>query len=171
MPVLMMLRRFSPAISVIAALLLVLLGPDWPERKTDLRCGDDLEVRRSFQDMDACAREMDQGCACMARQSWIAPTWYVILVPGVLIASLLMRSRGVGRATGIAFGVAAFAAFLLPWPIMLMYFAGLPIPAFFQNVVFVWPQRVFFVLYIGGERGGPLLPWRWAYLFPVGCCL
>src|SRR6185436_7606440 len=119
MPVLMMLRRFSPAISVIAALLLVLLGPDWPERKTDLRCGDDLEVRRSFQDMDACAREMDQGCACMARQSWIAP--------------LLMRSRGVGRATGIAFGVAAFAAFLLPWPIMLMYFAGLPIPAFFQN--------------------------------------
>jgi len=166
----MTLKHIGPIACVLTATLFVAFGPDWPPRATDLRCGSSSRVAQVYPDMDACAREMEaqpEHCYCSVpdRGFLTGPLWYGLLVPAFLIAAIWMTNKDTGRAMAAAFGAVFVAAYVLPLSISLLYLAGFRIPPFLQNVLFVWPQWVFFIFY---SSRGPVLPWQWAYLAPIG---
>src|SRR5688572_3639590 len=89
-----------------------------------------MNVREVLTDMDACTvamgRAADAGahCFCSVRQTWIAPAYYLGLLPLVLIAAVWFWNRPTARGMA-AVAVVLGTVLLVPWPIMALYGLGL----------------------------------------------
>src|SRR5688500_13001841 len=116
-----------PFLALVAAL--VMIGPDWPSRTTELLCGNDFKVLGVFADMDTCLGSIAQGCSCSVRENWFAWIYYLLLVPGGFVAAVLMTSRAIGRAVATVLTLVA-VVLLLPWPVAMLYGAGVNLPGF-----------------------------------------
>lgn len=159
---------------LLAVLLgLVILGPDWPARATELVCGESVErmdVREVLVDMDACtvamgrAAEAGTHCFCSVRQTWLAPLYYLGLVPLVSISAVWFWSRPTARGMA-AVAVVLGVVLLVPWPIMALYGVGVSIPRFFQSMAVFWPQLVFFgPALFRADSPGLVVPHEWSYI-------
>jgi hypothetical protein len=152
---------------------LVLLGPDWPAGTTELVCGesvDQISVREVLADMEACTVAMglaaDAGtrCFCSVRQTWIAPAYYLGLVPLVFISAVWFwngpTARGIA-AVAVIIGIVLLA----PWPITALYGVGVRIPTFFQTVAVFWPQLMFFgPSLFRADSSVLVVPHEWSYI-------
>ena len=163
-------------IPVAVLLGLVILGPDWPARATQLVCGESAErmnVREVLVDMDACTvamgRAADSGthCFCSVRQTWLAPLYYLGLMPLVFISAVWFRSRPTARGM-VAVAVVLGTVLLVPWPIMALYGLGVRIPTFFQTMAVFWPQLVFFgPSLFRADSPGLVVPHEWSYMLMI----
>ena len=157
-------RRIQPLILIVLAAGLVLVGPDWPTRATDLICGasvDQVSVRSRFPDMNACMLEMDDGCFCSVRETWLGAIYYLGLLPFVLIASVWLLSHATARGMGATYAVLG-TVLLVPWVAFVLYGLGFSIPRFAQTMAVFWPQQVFFGTVLFGSRG-LVVPHAWSY--------
>ncbi len=173
--------RIGSLLVFVATVATVLAGPDWPTRTTDLSCGETyetLEIRATFEDMDACTAEMVMGCGCGVRSDWDGPIVYLTFLPLGMLASVWMTSRDAGRGMATVLGVLGFAL-LIPVAIVQMYSTGLRFPGIgrlgqtinqlLQTFAFGLPQLVFFgpSLYGAESQSGPVIPHEWSYVSTV----
>jgi hypothetical protein len=135
-------KKLMVVLLVLAAAGLLVLGPEWPARASELTC-DDGTVRGPYVDIDACVAAIDDGCrSCSTRERWFAPFVYMLLVPGLLVAAVTVAGKAVARGV-VAVWIVLTVVFMIPVG-ALFYPPGVRMPLFIQNAVIVWPQLVFF---------------------------
>lgn len=153
---------------------LVLVGPEWPARTTELICSesaDQMSVREVLADMAACTAVMGRAgaagtsCFCSVRRSWLPSAYYLGLMPLVLVSAVWFWSRPAARGLAAAAVVLGTVLLLVPWSVMALYPAGASIPTFLQTMAVFWPQRVFFgpSLYRAASPG-LVVPHAWSYI-------
>lgn len=147
-------RRLLNSLILLATVgMLVPLGPAVRTRTVALTCDEVLLGDPVFEQMNECsvarANAADEGrrCVCLTRTSWVAPLYYLELLPLAFISATWFISRPAPRAVArgmAAVGVVLASTILVRWPVMVLYDSGFDIPELFESMAIDWPGYVFF---------------------------
>jgi predicted membrane protein len=156
-------------ILLMAACALLVIGPDWPTRTSDLICkqGAERRVEATFTDMNACSAHLAAQCYCSVQESRLTSAYYLGFVPSLFLLAIWLASRstalGVAAVIAVLYGSALLAR--LPWALAS---TGLRPPNLLLGVTLLWAQLVFFGPNLYSGPGSSLvIPEHLAYVFTL----